>query len=536
VRIDRWQLLALLIALPTLIPLLVIAASFLYPDPPVWAHLRTYVLPQVVVNTLWLVLGTATLTFLLGTSLAWLTSVHEFPGRRFFSWALMLPMAMPGYVLAFVFLGWLDYAGPLQTQLREWFGEEAGSLSLSPRAGSIVVLSLALYPYVFLLSRGAFLTQGRRALEIGQSLGLNRARGFQRVALPLARPWIAGGIMLVVMETLADFGAVSVFNYDTFTTAIYKTWFGLFSVSGALQLASVLLLFVLAAIVIEKRTRAGARYVSLQGGVQPQRIELQGSRGWLSAGYCCATLALAFVMPAVQLLSWSLPALSSDLDPRYFSFVTHSLSLGGMGAVLTLTLAVLLAYAARNNSRFVTRAAVRIGTLGYALPGTILAIGFFVPVVALNNLLQRLIDTATTGTVLVLQNTLLVMMLAYAVRFLAVAYTPVESHMQRMPRSLDEVSRGLGVSGAEMLRTVHWPLIRSGCLIATILVFVDIMKEMPITLMTRPFGWDTLAVRVFELTSEGEWRRAALPSLAIVLSGLLPVALLTRFSDHAARA
>ena len=533
-RIDRWQLLALLIALPTLVPLLVIASSFLTPDPATWEHLRVYVLPQVVVNTLCLVLGTATMTFLLGTSLAWLTSVHDFPGRKLFSWALMLPMAMPGYVLAFVFLGWLDYAGPLQTQLRAWFGEAAGHLSLSARAGSILALSLALYPYVFLLARGAFLTQGRRALEIGQSLGLNRAQGFRRVALPLARPWIAGGIMLVVMETLADFGAVSVFNYDTFTTAIYRTWFGLFSVPGALQLASVLLLFVLAAIVIEKRTRAGAKYVSMHGGLQPQRIVLRGLARWLAFGFCAAILLLAFVMPALQLLSWSLPALAIDLDQRYLSFVLRSLSLSGMGAALTLTLAVLLAYAARYNLGWVTQAAVRLGTLGYALPGTILAIGFFAPVVAVNNLLQELISSSGSGTVLVLQNTLLVMMLAYAVRFLAVAYTPVESHMQRMPRSLDEASRGLGVSGTGMLRRVHWPLIRSGCLIAAILVFVDIMKEMPITLMTRPFGWDTLAVRVFELTSEGEWRRAALPSVAIVLSGLVPVALLTRFSDRAA--
>ncbi len=533
-RLDRWFALALLLALPTLVPLLVIGGSFLTPDPPTWDHLSQYVLPRVAANTAWLTAGTAIVTFLLGTSLAWLTAVHDFPGRRFFAWSLMLPIAIPGYVLAFVFLGIFDYAGPLQSALRGWIGDGIVLPPVSRRVSTILVLGLALYPYVYLLARGAFLSQGARALEVGQSLGLSRTRSFWRVALPLARPWIAGGIMLVVMETMADFGTVSVFNYDTFTTAIYQTWFGLFSVAGALQLASVLLLFVLAAVVVEKRLRARALYVALQGN-GGSRIRLAGAARWLAAGYCAGILAIAFIVPALQLLSWSLPALQTDLDVRYVGFVTHSLSLSIIGALLTLGAATLLAYAARNNVTPPTRFAVRLSTLGYALPGTILAVGLFVPVAGLNNVLQRVVDSVTSdGVSLTLQNTLLVMLLAYGVRFLAVAYTPVESHMQRLATSVEDASRGLGVSGLEMLRRVHWPVVRSGCLIGAILVFVDIMKEMPITLMTRPFGWDTLAVRVFELTAEGEWERAALPSLAIVLTDLIPVALLVRFSDHVA--
>lgn len=536
-QVDRWLLLAVLITVPTLVPLLVIASAFLTPDTSTWTHLSTYVLPRVVINTAWLTVGTAITTFLLGTSLAWLTAVHDFPGHRFFAWSLMLPVSVPGYVLAFVFLGIFDYAGPLQTGLRNFLGNDFTLPQLSSRVGIILVLGLALYPYVYLLSRGAFLTQGARALEVGQSLGLSRAQSFWRVALPLARPWIAGGVMLVVMESMADFGTVSVFNYDTFTTAIYKTWFGLFSIAGALQLASVLLLFVLIAVIVERRLRARAQYVALEVRAESPRIRLKGASRWLAMFYCGAILTIGFLVPAVQLLAWSLSVFPIDLDGRYFAFVTHSLTLGVIGAALTISLSVLLAYSARNNSSPSTRFAVRVGTLGYALPGTILAVGFFVPVAALNNLLQQVVDALTTGgAVLALQNTIVVMLLAYGVRFLAVAYTPVESHMQRLASTVDDASRGLGIYGFQMLRRVHWPVIRSGCLIGAILVFVDIMKEMPITLMTRPFGWDTLAVRIFELTSEGEWQRAALPSLAIVLTGLVPVALLVKFSDYVARA
>ncbi len=471
---------------------------------------------------------------LLGTSLAWLTSVTEFPGRRFFTWALMLPIAVPGYVMAFVAVGLFEYAGPVQSSLRDLLGPETGFPEIRGRAGVITVMSLVLYPYVYLIARNAFLTQGVRALEVGQSLGLSRRQGYFRIALPMARPWIAGGVMLVVMETLADFGTVAVFNYHTFTTAIYESWFSLFSIRTALQLSSLLMLLVFVAVGIEKSLRSRARY---SGGGAPRalRIPLGPRSRWIATSMAGLVLCVAFVLPMGQMLRWAVQNLGRDLNLRYLEFVSHSLGLAMIAAVLVSAVALLLSYSQRNAPGRFTRGCTRVATLGYAMPGAVLAVGIFVPLSALSNATQATLDALLGGAapVVALQATLLTMLLAYLVRFLAVAHAPLDSNMQRITPSIDDASHSLGVSGLHMLRRVHFPILRGGLLTAMTLVFVDVMKEMPITLMTRPFGWDTLAVRVFEMTAEGHWDRAALPALAIVVAGLFPVIMMVRSTDHA---
>lgn len=518
-----------------MLPLLVVLGSLLVPDPDTWAHLLEHVLTEVLLNTLWLLLGVAMITAIIGSSLAWLTAATEFPGRGFFSWALMLPIAVPGYVMAFVVIGLLDFSGPLQSALRALFGPGFALPSIRGRGGVIAVMSLVLYPYVYLVARNAFLTQGARALEVGQSLGLNRTRGFLKIALPMARPWIAGGVMLVIMETLADFGTVAVFNYNTFTTAIYESWFSLFSLQAALQLSSVLLLLVLLAVLLERYLRAGARYAQ-RGSQSAPRICLKGWKKWAASGYASIVMLLAFVLPVTQMLIWSVRNFTRDFNARYFEFVGHSLLLASIGALLITSVALLLAYSLRNAPGPLTSASARLATLGYALPGTVLAVGIFVPLAGLSRLLQSGLDAVlgAAAPAVLLQATLATMLLAYLVRFLAVAYTPVDSNMQRVTRNMDDASRSLGVSGRKMLSRVHLPMLRGGLLTAMTLVFVDIMKEMPITLMTRPFGWDTLAVRVFEMTTEGHWERAALPALAIVVAGLVPIMLLVRRTERAA--
>lgn len=525
---------AALIALPVVLPVLVVFGSVFVPEQETWRHLLDYVLAEVLVNTLWLVLGVALIAGFLGTTLAWLTAVTEFPGRRLFSWALMLPIAVPGYVMAFVVIGLLDYSGPLQNSLRQIFGDGFALPAIRGRGGVIGVMSLVLYPYVYLIARNAFLTQGARVLEVGQSLGLSRKQGFFRLALPMARPWIAGGLMLVVMETLADFGTVAVFNYTTFTTAIYKSWFSLFSLSAALQLSSVLILMVLVAVLIERRLRANAHYTGR--GAQTHRVPLRGVRKWAACAYASVVMLAAFAVPVGQMLIWSWQNFARDFNQRYLEFVGHSIMLASLSAVFITAAALLLAYGVRNAPGAFTSTCARIGTLGYALPGTVLAVGIFVPLAGFSSVVQTTLtalfgDAAPT---ILLQSTLLTMLLAYLVRFLAVAYTPVDSNMQRVTHSVDEASQSLGVAGARMLKRVHFPILRGGLLTAMTLVFVDVMKEMPITLMTRPFGWDTLAVRVFEMTSEGHWQRAALPALAIVLTGLVPVMLMVRRTERAA--
>lgn len=515
-----WPLVAVLLALPTLLPLAAALASFTRIDADLWSHLSTYVLPQVLPDTLSLLAGVSLGVSVMGTGLAVLVTLFDFPGRRFFAWALLLPMAMPAYVLATVFVGNLDYAGTVASWLRE-HGVTLPELRNGP--GATLVLIAALYPYVYLVVRSSLVAQGARVLEAARSMGLSPLQTIARVALPLAAPAIAGGTLLASMETLADFGTVAAFNYDTFTSAIYKAWFSLFSIDAALQLAGVLLALVALLLALQSRVQA-ARRVAVSGP-RAATIPLAGAKSLAATALCTLVLLLAFVAPAVQLLVWSFQHLK-DLDGRMLGSAFNSLRLGVLAALLLVTGASLLAYAARRAPGRVVRAATRISTLGYALPGALLAVGLYVPMVAITQALNQRFQLS-----LVLQGGLALMLLAYAVRFMAVAHAPVVAGLARIRPSLDEAAQLAGVTGLRQLRRVHLPLLRPGLAAACALVLVDVMKEMPITLMTRPFGWDTLAVRVFELTSEGQWQRAALPSLVIVLAGLIPVAWLTRQMD-----
>jgi iron(III) transport system permease protein len=528
--IFSWRFIPVLVAVLVLIPVGTILLSFLAPAGDVWQHLVETILPSLLINTFWLTLGVAVSSALLGVSLAWFTAVCEFPGRKFFSWGLLLPLAIPAYVMAFVTLGLFDFTGPVQTLLRSWVGpEQFWFPNVRGRLGVIIVMTLAFYPYVYLLARNAFLTQGKRSLEAAQSLGFNRTQGFLKVALPMARPWIASGVMLVLMETLADFGTVAVFNYDTFTTAIYKAWFSMFSLSAASQLASLLIVIVFVLIVMEQQFRSRMRYAETKHSSRIPRIPLTGWRAWGVAGFALAILFFAFLLPITQLIIWATDTFVEEFNQLYLGFLWHSLMLSGLAALLTCSVAVLVVYSARRHPDTVTRVAVRIATIGYALPGVVLAVGIFVPLAWLDNWLSEMaMQLFHIETGLLIQGTLAIMLIAYMTRFLAVGHNPIDSAMQRITFSIDEASMGLGLNGWSMLKRVHLPILKGGIFTAVTLVFVDVMKEMPITLMTRPFGWDTLAVRIFEMTSEGEWEQAALPAIALVLAGLIPIVLLTR--------
>ena len=526
-------LLAIVVALPMLAVLLTVMQGAAGADAMLWAHLREFMLARVAWNTGVLVVGVVIVAMLLGTSLAWMTAACNFPGRGFFSWALLLPMAMPAYVLAFIAVATLDYAGAVPVALRGWFGSGIWLPPIRSTVGVILVLALASYPYIYLMARGAFLTHGARALEAAQSLGLGPWRGLFSVAVPLARPWLAAGAALVAMETLADFGAVTVFNYDTFTTAIYESWFGLFSLDTALALALVLLLFVVLALALERMARGRARFAAADSGARAAlRLELRGVRGWCATAYAAIVFALGFALPALVLAQWAWRVAPIDLDPRYISYTLRTLGLAATAALLCLGLAIALGYAVRMRDDRLTRSAARLATIGYAVPGAVLAVGL----VGALGLIDAGWRSITGSEGLWLQGTVFALLLGYAVRFLAVAHAPVQAGLARIRPSLEEAARGLGSTTSELIARLHLPLLGAGIGTALLLVFVEVMKEMPITLMTRPFGWDTLAIRVFEMTAEGEWQRAALPSFAIVLAGLLPVALLTWRMERAARA
>ena len=526
-KISKWQVFLAVMALPTLLALLGVLSSFLYPDIESLSHLAQYVLPQTIKNTIFLVIGVGFMTTVLGVSLAWLTAVCDFPLRKFFVWALILPMAIPGYVMAFALVGLFEYTGPVQNFLRETLGSSSAFPNIYSYGGVVLALSLALYPYTYLMVRNAFQTQGLRSLEVGQSLGLSVRESFWRICLPMARPWIVGGALLVMMETLSDFGTVAIFNYDTLTSAIYKSWFGLYSLPAALQVASVLLIFVVVITLLERRSRAGQRFSQARSSKSVAgRIYLRGTYRWLALLACLLVFSLAFVMPVMRLLYWAIPNMDVELTSQFWRYVAGSTSLSLIAMLMIAGLALLMAFSARTYNSPFAKMAVRVSTMGYALPGTVLAVGLFVPVAAIDNALGA-IGVPTP----LLQGTMVVMLLAYSVRFMAVAFSPLESNLLRITPSIDAASRSLGVSGIKMLTKVHLPMVKGGLLTAMILVFVDVMKELPITLMTRPFGFNTLAVRIFELSSEGLWERAALPALAIVLVGLIPAFILIRKSD-----
>ncbi|MGY8812212.1 MAG: ABC transporter permease [Pseudomonadales bacterium] len=528
----RWRLVAYAAAALVLLPLLVLALSWNSLDMSIWTHLLQTQMARLLRNTLVLTLGVVSGVVLLGVSLAWLTSMCEFPGRRWFDWALMLPFAIPAYVLAFVMIGLLDFAGPLQTLLRGWLGNDFRMWSIRSTGGVIMVLVLVFYPYVYMLARGAFLAQGRGLMDAARVLGHTPWQAFWRVALPMARPAVGAGAALAIMETLADFGAVSVFNYDTFTTAIYKTWYGFFSLQTATQLASLLLLFVLVALYAERRAQGSKRFPGAERPRQGALYRLRGTRAWFAFGFCLLVLSVAFIIPVLQLLYWLISSGKSDFDSRYWGLIRSTLLLGSIAALATVTVALLLVLARRLQPLRRVRSAVALANLGYALPGSVLAVGIMFAFSFADN--QLIIPLRTwlgaENPAPLLLGSLFALLLAYLIRFMAVASGPLDTSLARIRPALPEAAHSLGHTGLSVLWRIYLPLLLPGIFSAALLVFVDVLKEMPATLLMRPFGWDTLAVRIYGLTAEGDWPRAALPALSLVLAGLLPVIILVRRS------
>ncbi|WP_198332785.1 ABC transporter permease [Psychrobacter aquimaris] len=507
-----------------LLPILIVLLSWTQPIADIWTHMADYVLPQVLKNTAILLLMVTVVSGTIGTALAWVTSMYRFPGQRFFSWALMLPLAIPAYVLAFVTIGIVDFSGPLQTGLRD-LGFDTVIPSVRNVWGAGLVLSLAFYPYVYLLARQAFLSQGRRAIEAGQMLGLSRSRVFFRLALPQALPWIIGGLLLASMETLADFGAVSVFNVDTFTTAIYKAWFGFFSLTTAAQLAALLIGVIFIVVLFEQywQTKRGNNVT--QGS--SQRFDASTSAKLGMTLLCTLVFAIAFLIPFLQLIYWTALNFRQDFDARYIDFVVNSLTIASMTTIFIAFLAVIIAWIKRQYPDKLTKLMTTLANLGYVVPGTVLAVGIFIPIAWLDN--QMIAFGVTSQQVL--SGSVIVMLLALSTRFMTVSFQPVDRQLQRLTVNQEAAAKLLSDSPYQRWRQVMLPVISPGILTGLLMGFVEVMKEMPITLMTRRQGWDTLAVRVFEMTSEGMWGRAALPSLLIVLVGLLPVWILLRQSD-----
>lgn len=518
------------IAATVALPLIVVLASWRHPAGEVWVHLWRTQLLELVTNTLLLAAGVGVGTLVVGAGLAWLVVAYDFPGRRLFEWALILPLAMPAYVIGFAFLALFDFAGPVQSTLRRVLGPWAGLPDLRSGWGVVTMMTLVFYPYVYVLARVAFREHGGAALEVARSLGHSPARAFAAVILPLARPLLAAGVALAMMEALADFGTVSTFGYRTLTEAVYRVWTGMFDRAAATQVASVLLVLVLGVLILERTLRGRRRFTGTEGRAALSPISLRGWPAAAATAACAVVLALAFVLPMAELVVWAAELRPDQRATRGFAgLVGSTFLLAGASAVLVCTLALVLAYARRLRPSRTATVAAQFASMGYALPGAVIAVGVLAPVAWLDGALAALAEWLFGHRLgLVLTGSAAAVLFAYAVRFLAVGYQTTEAALGRIPPSLDEAARSLGVTMRAALRRVHLPLMRGGILSALTLIWVETIKELPATLLLRPFGIKTLAIEVWERTSESLWAEAALPALAIVAVGLVPLILSTR--------
>jgi len=442
-------------------------------------------------------------------------------------------LAIPAYIIAYTYTGMLDFEGPVQGQLRAWFGWRYGDYwfpEIRSLGGAMAMLSLVLYPYVYMITRAAFLEQSLGVLEVSRTLGSGPWGSFFRVALPLARPAIVTGLSLALMETLADYGTVQYFGVSTFTTGIFRTWFGLGDSAAAAQLAAMLMGFVFFLIVVERWSRKRARFHhSAHKQVMPKRYRLRGWTKWLAFTACLLPVLFGFVLPAVQLLVWTLTTAQQTLDNRFWLLTWHSLYLAALAAVIAVALALLMSYGKRLHPGRVVTAGVRLASMGYAVPGTVIAVGVLLPFAWIDNTLdawmRRNFDVSTG---LLLSGTLLALLFAYTVRFLSVSIQAVEAGLGKIRTSMDDAARSLGIGPMEVLRRIHLPLMRSTVLTALLLVFVDVLKELPATLILRPFNFNTLAVRAYEMAADERLADAGAPALMIVAVGIVPVILLSR--------
>ncbi|MGB3614027.1 MAG: iron ABC transporter permease [Elainellaceae cyanobacterium] len=532
-QLSLWSLVTLAIALLILLPILIVLSSLFVDSGDVWTHLGSTVLPLYIRNSLLLMVSVGFGVSILGVSSAWLVTTCRFPGRRLFEWSLLLPLAAPAYVLAYVYTDVLDYFGPLQSGLRTLFGWQSSTDYWFPQVrslgGAAIMLSLVLYPYVYLLVRVAFLEQSVCTIEASRSLGCSPWQSFWRVALPLARPAIAAGTSLALMETLSDFGTVQYFGVETFTTGIYRTWFGLDARTAASQLSSVLLLFILALVVLEQWSRRQSRYYQVTAAPQQTSMyALSGMRTLAAWLICALPIGLGFGIPAVVLLRMAIANATENFTDNFWTYARNSIIVASTTAAIAVLLALVLAYGRRLQPSPVMNAAVRTAAFGYAFPGTVIAVGILIPAGNIDNALDAFMErTFGVSTGLLLSGTIVALVLAYLVRFLAVAFNTVNAGLLRIKPSLDEAARSLGYTPTSTLVRVHAPLMRASLLTAAILVFVDVMKELPATLIVRPFNFDTLAVQVYRLAADERLSEAAAPALAIIVVGLLPVALLT---------
>ncbi|MCA0911488.1 ABC transporter permease [Marinobacter nauticus] len=531
---KRWLISAVLTTAIVALPVLSVIFLALFPDENIWPHLIETTLPRYLTTTIKLMVGVGALTLLIGLATAWAVTMCEFPGRKFFEWALLLPFAVPAYVIAYVYTSLLDYAGPVQRGLREWFGWQNASDYWFPEIrsleGAILMIGLVLYPYVYLLGRAAFLEQSPSLFAVSRSLGHSALSTFFRVVLPIARPAIAVGLSLVLMETLNDFGTVDFFAVQTLTRGLFDTWMNLGNLGGAAQIATTMLIFVVILVTLERYSRRRQQQYAARDNRDPiHRFTMSFPRQMICVVVCAVPLVFGFIIPGATLGYYAWEYFDVSWNPDFIQNTFNSLFLSSAAALTTLIIGVTLAYSRRLHNTRGMQILMRLSSLGYAMPGAVLAVGVIVPLAGFDNWLDSLMrDYLGVSTGLLLSGTAFALIFAYTVRFLAVSAGSVESALQKITPSMDMASRSLGHTPGKTLINVHLPMLRGTLVTAALVVFVDCMKELPATLILRPFNYETLATYVYQFASDEQLYHSALPALIIVVAGIIPIILMNR--------
>ena len=528
-RVDGWTLGILLLAALFTSPIFAVLGIALESSGDAWAHLASTVLGTYISQTFGLIVGVGAGVLVIGVSTAWLVTMFDFPGRRVLQWALLLPLAMPAYIAAYTYTDVLEFAGPVQTALRQLFGWQSPRDYWFPEirslGGAVTFMSLVLYPYVYLLARSAFVEQSQDLWDAARGLGRGTWSCFAKVGLPLARPAIAVGVLLALMETLNDFGTVDYFAVQTLTVGVYRVWFGMNNAPAAAQLATMVLALVLVMAALERTARGRRRYQFSHS--VPRRnplARLDGIRGTLALLACATPVALGFAIPAVLMAASAVGSTETAVGVSTLGLAVNSVAVAGVAALVCLCAGLFLAYGARLSGTPLVKTATRVASIGYTIPGVVLAVGVLIPAAALDNTIDAFMRTyfnAPTG--LLFSGTLYALIFACTVRFLALSFGSLEAGLTKITPNMDAVARSLGHRPGGVLARVHLPLLRSSVLTGAMLVFVDAMKELPMTLILRPFNFNTLATHVYEYASYEAFEQAAPAALAIVAAGLAPV-------------
>ena len=531
---KRWLITAAVTTAIVALPVLSVLILALFPEENIWPHLLETTLPRYLVTTLQLMAGVALITLFIGLASAWAVTMCDFPGRKFFEWAMLLPFAVPAYVIAYVYTSLLDYAGPVQTTMRDWFGWHNAADYWFPEIrsleGATLMIGLVLYPYVYLLARAAFLEQSPSLFAVSRSLGHSAISTFFRVVLPIARPAVAVGLSLVLMETLNDFGTVDFFAVQTLTAGLFDTWMNLGNLGGAAQIATTMLAFVVILVTLERYSRRKQQQFAARDNREPiRRFSLSRPRQWVCVAVCAVPVIFGFLLPAATLGHYAWEYFDESWNPDFVRNTLNSLFLSGTAALTTLIIGVTLAYSRRLHDTRGMRVMMRLSSLGYAMPGAVLAVGVIVPLAGFDNWVDGILrDSFGVSSGLLLSGSAFALVFAYTVRFLAVSAGSVESALQKITPNMDMASRSLGHSPGNTLLKVHLPMLRGTLITAALVVFVDCMKELPATLILRPFNFETLATYVYQFASDEKLAHSALPALIIVLAGIIPIILMSK--------